>query len=118
MTAAPWWVRADAVVLATGGCAFGERILGATGLTGDSYPMAAETGAVMSGMGLNANGGAPRTVPWKVDQGDTLVANPKRPLYVQAYLTGARRVARQSRMRPATVRMGIRHRGNGMIVAA
>jgi hypothetical protein len=97
MTAAPWWVRADAVVLATGGCAFGERILGATGLTGDSYPMAAETGAVMSGMGLNANGGAPRTVPWKVDQGDTLVANPKRPLYVQAYLTGARRVARQSR---------------------
>ena len=27
-------------------------------------------------------------------------------------------VARQSRMRPATVRMGIRHRGNGMIVAA
>jgi hypothetical protein len=35
MTAASWWVRAGAVVLATGGCAFGERILGTTGLTGD-----------------------------------------------------------------------------------
>ncbi len=46
----PWRVRAGAVVLATGGCAFGERILGATGLTGDGYLMAAEAGAVMSGM--------------------------------------------------------------------
>ncbi|MGH7094825.1 MAG: FAD-binding protein, partial [Stellaceae bacterium] len=45
-----WQIRAGAVVLATGGCAFGERILGATGLTGDGYLMAAEAGAVMSGM--------------------------------------------------------------------
>jgi succinate dehydrogenase/fumarate reductase flavoprotein subunit len=50
----PWRVRAGAVVLATGGCAFGERILGATGLTGDGYLMAAEAGAVMSGMELSA----------------------------------------------------------------
>lgn len=50
----PWRVRAGAVVLATGGCAFGERILGATGLTGDGYLMAAEAGAVMSGMERSA----------------------------------------------------------------
>jgi succinate dehydrogenase/fumarate reductase flavoprotein subunit len=46
----PWQVRAKAVVLATGGCAFGERMLGATGLTGDGYLMAAEAGATLSGM--------------------------------------------------------------------
>jgi succinate dehydrogenase/fumarate reductase flavoprotein subunit len=45
-----WEVRAGAVVLATGGCAFGSRILGATGLTGDGYLMAAELGATLSGM--------------------------------------------------------------------
>ncbi|GAB4068563.1 FAD-binding protein [Ancylobacter sonchi] len=46
----PWQVTAGAVVLATGGCAFGERMLGATGLTGDGYLMAAEAGASLSGM--------------------------------------------------------------------
>ncbi len=45
-----WSVEAKAVVLATGGCAFHERILGATGLTGDGYLMAAEAGAHLSGM--------------------------------------------------------------------
>ncbi|WP_404294374.1 FAD-dependent oxidoreductase (plasmid) [Microvirga sp. RSM25] len=45
-----WTVRAKAIVLATGGCAFHERILGATGLTGDGYLMAAEAGARLSGM--------------------------------------------------------------------
>ncbi|KAB0678534.1 FAD-binding protein [Aureimonas leprariae] len=45
-----WRVDARAVVLATGGCAFGERILGATGLTGDGALMAAEAGASLSGM--------------------------------------------------------------------
>ncbi len=49
-----WRVRAGAVVLATGGCAFGERMLGATGLTGDGYLMAAEAGAVLSGMEFSA----------------------------------------------------------------
>ena len=43
-------VRAGAVVLATGGCAFFERILGGTGLTGDGYLFAAEAGAALSGM--------------------------------------------------------------------
>jgi succinate dehydrogenase/fumarate reductase flavoprotein subunit len=50
----PWRVRAGAVVLATGGCAFGERMLGATGLTGDGYLMAAEAGAILSGMEFSA----------------------------------------------------------------
>jgi succinate dehydrogenase/fumarate reductase flavoprotein subunit len=50
----PWRVRAGAVVLATGGCAFGERILGATGLTGDGYLMAVEAGAILSGMEFSA----------------------------------------------------------------
>lgn len=45
-----WRVDAKAVVLATGGCAFHERILGSTGLTGDGYLMAAEAGASLSGM--------------------------------------------------------------------
>ena len=49
-TGQPWRVRAGAVVLATGGCAFGERMLGAATLTGDGYLMAAEAGAVLSGM--------------------------------------------------------------------
>ena len=50
----PWRVRAGAVVLATGGCAFGERMLGAAALTGDGYLMAAEAGAVLSGMEFSA----------------------------------------------------------------
>src|SRR5204863_542141 len=45
-----WQVRAGAVVLATDCCAFGERMLGAAALTGDGYLMAAEAGAVLSGM--------------------------------------------------------------------
>lgn len=43
-------VSAGAVVLATGGCAFFERILGGTGLTGDGSLFAAEAGASLSGM--------------------------------------------------------------------
>jgi len=50
----PWRVHAGAVVLASGGCAFGERMLGATGLTGDGYLMAAEAGATLSGMEFSA----------------------------------------------------------------
>lgn len=52
-----WTVAANAVVLATGGCAFGERILGASGLTGDGYLMAAEAGAHLSGMEFSAQYG-------------------------------------------------------------
>jgi len=46
----PWTVRAGAVVVATGGCAFMSKALGTYGLTGDGLLMAAETGAVLSGM--------------------------------------------------------------------
>jgi succinate dehydrogenase/fumarate reductase flavoprotein subunit len=49
-TGARFRVEAGAVVLATGGCAFFERILGGTGLTGDGYLFAAEAGATLSGM--------------------------------------------------------------------
>lgn len=52
-----WKVRAGAVVLATGGCAFGDRILGSTGLTGDAYLMGAEAGVSFSGMEFSAQYG-------------------------------------------------------------
>ncbi|MFQ4144846.1 FAD-binding protein [Chlorogloeopsis sp. ULAP02] len=45
-----WTVRAGAVVIATGGCAFLSKALGCNVLTGDGYLMAAEVGAQMSGM--------------------------------------------------------------------
>jgi succinate dehydrogenase/fumarate reductase flavoprotein subunit len=45
-----WVVRANAVVLATGGCAFLSGGLGCNVLTGDGYLMAAELGAEFSGM--------------------------------------------------------------------
>ncbi|MCC5635344.1 FAD-binding protein [Nostoc sp. CHAB 5844] len=45
-----WTVKAKAVVIATGGCAFLSKALGCNVLTGDGYLMAAEAGAEMSGM--------------------------------------------------------------------
>ena len=45
-----WAVRAGAVVLATGGCAFLSKALGCNVLTGDGHLMAAELGAEFSGM--------------------------------------------------------------------
>lgn len=45
-----WTVRAKAVVIATGGCAFLSKTLGSNVLTGDGYLMAAEVGAELSSM--------------------------------------------------------------------
>jgi len=45
-----WLVRAPAVVIATGGCAFLSKTLGSNVLTGDGYLMAAELGADFTGM--------------------------------------------------------------------
>lgn len=45
-----WAVRAGAVVIATGGCAFLSKALGCNVLTGDGYLLAAEAGAEFSGM--------------------------------------------------------------------
>ncbi|GGI45207.1 oxidoreductase [Paenibacillus marchantiophytorum] len=45
-----WTVRAGAVVIATGGCAFLSKALGTNVLTGDGYLLAAEAGADFSGM--------------------------------------------------------------------
>lgn len=45
-----WLVRAGAVVIATGGCAFLSKALGCNVLTGDGLLLAAELGAELSGM--------------------------------------------------------------------
>lgn len=45
-----WQVKAGAVVIASGGCAFLSKALGCNVLTGDGYLMAAEAGAELSGM--------------------------------------------------------------------
>lgn len=45
-----WEIRANAVVIATGGCAFLSKGLGCNVLTGDGYLMGAEAGAEFSGM--------------------------------------------------------------------
>ncbi|MFN5956140.1 MAG: FAD-dependent oxidoreductase [Dolichospermum sp.] len=59
-TGKKWVVRAGAVIIATGGCAFLSKALGCNVLTGDGYLMAAEAGADMSGMEFsNAYGIAP-----------------------------------------------------------
>lgn len=48
-----WSVRAGAVVIATGGCAFRSGVVGTHNLTGDGYLLAAEAGAEFSGMELS-----------------------------------------------------------------
>jgi succinate dehydrogenase/fumarate reductase flavoprotein subunit len=45
-----WVMRAKAVVIATGGCAFLSKTLGSNVLTGDGYLMAAEVGAEFTSM--------------------------------------------------------------------
>ncbi|WP_051581672.1 FAD-dependent oxidoreductase [Pseudonocardia acaciae] len=53
----PWSVRAGAVVLATGGCAFLSGALGLNVDTGDGALMAAELGAELSGMEFSSQYG-------------------------------------------------------------
>ncbi|HEX7819077.1 MAG TPA: FAD-binding protein [Sphingobium sp.] len=45
-----WEIRAGAVIMATGGCAFRSGLIGSHGNTGDGYLLAAEAGAELSGM--------------------------------------------------------------------
>lgn len=54
VTGEPWTIRAGAVVLATGGCAFMSHLLGCHTNTGDGALMAAEAGAELSGMEFSA----------------------------------------------------------------
>jgi succinate dehydrogenase/fumarate reductase flavoprotein subunit len=55
-----WVVKAQAVVIATGGCAFLSKALGCNVLTGEGNLLAAEVGAELSGMEFsNAYGLAP-----------------------------------------------------------
>lgn len=51
----PWTVRASAVVMATGGCAFRSGLIGSHGNSGDGLLMAAEAGATLSGMEFSAS---------------------------------------------------------------
>ena len=58
-----WTIRAGAVVLATGGCAFKSRLLGCHTNTGEGMLMAVEAGAELSGMEFSAYSTvAPRAV--------------------------------------------------------
>lgn len=45
-----WEIRAGAVIMATGGCAFRSQLLGSHNNTGDGYLMGVEAGAALSGM--------------------------------------------------------------------
>lgn len=56
-TGVRWSVRSGAVVVATGGCAFLSNSLGCNTQTGDGYLMAAEAGAVLSGMEFSSQYG-------------------------------------------------------------
>lgn len=49
-TGETWAIQADAIVIASGGCAFLSKALGCNVLTGDGYLIAAEAGADLSGM--------------------------------------------------------------------
>jgi succinate dehydrogenase/fumarate reductase flavoprotein subunit len=57
LTEEHWSVKAAAVVVATGGCAFLSKALGTNGLTGDGLLLAAEAGALFSGMELTGQYG-------------------------------------------------------------
>lgn len=61
-TGETWAIQADAVVIASGGCAFLSKALGCNVLTGDGYLIAAEAGADLSGMEFsNAYGLSPKS---------------------------------------------------------
>lgn len=65
-----WTARAGAVILATGGCGFRSRLLGAYNNTGDGHLMAAEAGVELSGMefcvaySVSPAWGSTRTLPY------------------------------------------------------
>ncbi|WP_280498970.1 FAD-binding protein [Nocardia cyriacigeorgica] len=66
----PWTVRASAVVVATGGCAFGSGRAGTDVDTGDGLLFAVEAGAELSGMEFSsAYGLAPATSVSAADRG-------------------------------------------------
>lgn len=68
----PWTVRASAVVVATGGCAFGSGRAGTDVDTGDGLLFAVEAGAELSGMEFSsAYGLAPATSVSAADRGLT-----------------------------------------------
>jgi succinate dehydrogenase/fumarate reductase flavoprotein subunit len=111
-------VEAGAVVLATGGCAFFERILGGTGLTGDGYLFAAEAGASLSGMefsgkytlaphGSSLNKGLPfRWASFFEENGDILRGSDGAPV-TNGIGSGEREVAAALLTRPVYARLDV-----------
>lgn len=111
-------VEAGAVVLATGGCAFFERILGGTGLTGDGYLFAAEAGAFLSGMefsgkytlapyGSSLNKGLPfRWATFFEEDGDILRDSDGTPV-TNGIGAGERQVATALLTRPVYARLDV-----------
>lgn len=111
-------VEAGAVVLATGGCAFFERILGGTGLTGDGYLFAAEAGASLSGMefsgkytlapyGSSLNKGLPfRWATFFEESGEILCDSDGKPV-TNGIGAGERQVAAALLTRPVYARLDL-----------
>lgn len=117
-TGASFQILAGAVVLATGGCAFFERILGGTGLTGDGYLFAAEAGAALSGMeftgkytlapyGSSLNKGLPfRWASFYRENGEALVDAHGEPV-TNGIGGGERRIAEAMLTGPVYARMDL-----------
>ncbi|WP_051407020.1 FAD-binding protein [Nocardia sp. CNY236] len=90
-----WTVRAGAVVVATGGCAFLSGGAGTEGNTGDGLLIAAEAGAELSGMEFsNAYSLAPVGSPHPVDDAELVAHSQLAPVYDEsgAQLPGHRSV--------------------------
>jgi succinate dehydrogenase/fumarate reductase flavoprotein subunit len=90
-----WDIRAGAVIIATGGCAFRSGLIGSHGNTGDGYLLAAEAGAELSGMEFSIQytmspaWASTRTLPYGAArfydaQGEEIISPPRGHAHYQA----------------------------------
>ncbi|CAN5149093.1 FAD-binding protein [soil metagenome] len=90
-----WEIRAGAVIIATGGCAFRSGLIGSYGNTGDGYLLAAEAGAELSGMEFSIQytmspaWASTRTLPYGAaryydEHGDEIIQPPRGHAHYQA----------------------------------
>ena len=90
-----WEIRARAVIMATGGCAFRSGLIGSHGNSGDGYLLAAEAGAELSGMEFSIQytvspaWASTRTLPYGAAryydaQGEEIVQPPRGHAHYQA----------------------------------
>lgn len=90
-----WEIHADAVIMATGGCAFRSGLIGSHGNTGDGYLLAAEAGAELSGMEFSIQytvspaWASTRTLPYGAaryydERGEEIVQPPRGHAHYQA----------------------------------